>query len=692
MPARAVVLARQAIRRSPRHVARRAGQELVRQLRRPWYRLRPAFLTDRALRRATGAPSIDALWERLAGLPFFVVPGERETWRQAFLGAYPGPAAAIVREAEALLRHEFDLLGSGPVALGGRLPWHVDFKTGRRWPVRHCHDYEVNQLDQPSDVKVPWELSRCQHFARLGQAYWLTGDERYAREFVAEAMDWLEANPWGRGINWACPMEVALRAVSWVWALYFFADAVACARAEVRSRFLRALYLHGEFLAANPELDEVNGNHQFVDGMGLVVLGLLFRSGRRGRRWLAAGRRTVFTELMGQVHEDGVDIEGSIAYHRLVLEASLAAVLLLRLHGEPIPPVSWNRIERMLEFVLAYTKPDGHAPLLGDADDGRVHRLGLQATNDHRYLLSTGAVLFERGDLKRGAGRFWEESFWLLGPGGLAAYEKLTAAAADPVSRAFPTAGVYVLRHEATHVVVDCGEVGLRGLGGHGHSDVLSFELVLAGVRVVTDCGTYVYTASREWRNRFRSTAFHNTVQVDDEELNRLHHPDILWRLRNDAVPTAVTWRPDGEWGYLRGGHRGYLRLPCPVTHEREFLLHHRLPRLLLRDRLRGSGRHRLVWRFHLDPGIQPEPGSDAVRLAAPDGSAWLAWLAGPPGLTTRLEDGWVSPSYGVRTPTRVVVADLIATVPVEVVWAFTAEPPSPDTRERALAALEAWP
>ena len=28
------------------------------------------------------------------------------------------------------------------------------------------------------DIKGPWEVGRCQHFVVLGQAYWLTGDER----------------------------------------------------------------------------------------------------------------------------------------------------------------------------------------------------------------------------------------------------------------------------------------------------------------------------------------------------------------------------------------------------------------------------------------------------------------------------------------------------------------------------------
>ncbi len=689
MLARGVDLARRALRRRPRHVLGRIGRELARQGRRPWSWIRPRLLTDSALLRMTRGTSVDALWERQAATPFFVDAAEQEASARRFLEAFPGASRDVVQAAEAVLRHELDLLGSGPVALGDPLPWHRDFKTGREWPLRYCHDFDPNELDRPSDVKVPWELSRCQHFATLGQAYWLTGDERFAREFVDQASHWIRTNPWAYGINWACPMDVALRAIGWIWGFHLLARSLACGTIGFRSRFLRSLFLHGEFVAANVEVDDVNGNHYLVDGVGLVFLGLFFRQTRQGARWLEVGKRIVLGEILTQVHDDGVGIEQSIAYHRLVLEAFLTAGLLLRLHGEPVPPPFWDRLARMTEFVLAYTKPDGRVPLIGDADDGRIQKLGLQPVTDHRYLLSTGAVLFERGDFKRGGGRFWEESFWLLGPAALPSYEKLATPAAAPTSRAFPAGGFYVLRSEAAHLIVDCGEVGLRGLGGHGHNDVLGFELYLQGLNVVTDCGAYLYTASWEWRNRFRSTASHNTVQVDGEELNRLVHPDDLWRLRYDAVPTAVLWRPGAEWDYLRAGHRGYERLPSPVTHTRAILLHRRAPLVVVHDRLDGTGPHRLVWRFHLDPALEAELQGDAVRLSAGDRAVWFALVRGPADLAVRLEPGWVSPRYGVKVATAVLVAEAARALPVQAVWAFADRPPDASSRARCLAALE---
>jgi hypothetical protein len=628
-------------------------------------------VTDRALLVLLGARDVDELWSSLASQPFFIAEGDRGRYASDFAARPAAFRDEVVRRADAVLRHEFDLLGSGRQQLGAPLPWHTDFKTGRQWPLSYCRDIEYNELDRPSDVKVPWELSRCQHFTSLGQAYWLTGDERYAEEFVAETTDWIDANPFSLGVNWACAMDVALRAVSWIWGFHFLAEAAACRDRRFRTRFLRALYLHGEFIVRHLEKADLNGNHYLCDGVGLVFLGGFFDRARSARRWLALGRSIVEEEIFTQTTADGVDFEMSTAYHRLVLEGFLTAYLLLTRRGHEPRPECWKRLERMCEFVAAYTKPNGLAPLAGDADDGRIQILGAQRTNDHRYLLSTAAIVFGRGDFKAAAGRCWEETSWLLGPDALDRFERLSNAERPPESAAFPNGGFYVLRTPHAHVFIDCGEVGFGGRGGHGHNDILSFELYLNGFNVVTDCGAYLYTASREWRNHFRSTAFHNTVQVDGEELNRFIAPDALWQLQNDARPVGAAIQRGERTDCFRGGHSGYERLVTPISHTRRVVVDKDRPRVLVHDRIAGQGRHELVWRFHLDPSVAPEIYGDDVRLSHDGAVVWLMPHAPGTALALSLADGWVSPGYGVKVPTTVVVWSATTAVPVDASFLF---------------------
>jgi hypothetical protein len=679
---------RRAFKRPPSYFVHRLLGSAERRARRPWSSVLPRLVTERALLSALGVKDIDTLWDELSRQPFFIETAARAATAERFATRYPEARPHILRGADAVLRHEFDLLGSGPQALGTPLPWHDDFKTGRRWPLEYSTDIEYLELERSSDVKVPWELSRCQHFTRLGQAYWLTGDDRYAQEFVAEVSDWIPANPYVRGVNWACAMDVGLRAVSWIWGFHYMADAPACRGGAFRSSFLRALFLHGEFVATHLERGDVNGNHYLCDGVGLVFLGCFFKRARRAAKWLATGRAIVEQEIFNQTTPDGVDFEQSTAYHRLVLEAFLTPYELLRKSGETVPAACLTRLERMCEFVQAYTKPDGRVPLIGDADDGRVQILGDQHVNDHRYLLSSAALLFGRGDFKTTAGRCWEETFWLLGSDAPQRFDRLETSTVAPLaSIAFPDGGVYVLRSPDAHLVIDCAEVGMNGRGGHGHNDVLGFELFLGGRNLITDCGAFVYTASREWRNAFRSTAFHNTVQVDGEELNRFIGPDALWNLHYDARPVDPSLRLGSRVDAFRGGHRGYERLASPVSHTRECFLDKTRPRVLIRDSLAGPGEHGIVWRFHLDPAVTAGIDAGDVCLSGAAGTSWLLPDL-PAAFEVSLEPGWVSPSYGVKVPTTVLVWRASARLPVVGSYLFAESRLAPDERTSAVLAL----
>ncbi|HWI18671.1 MAG TPA: alginate lyase family protein [Vicinamibacterales bacterium] len=679
---------RKALRIPPRKLMARLAEEAEQQTRRPWASVYPRLLRDSMLFGSSGARNYDQLWDALKSSPFFLHASDRAAYAEAFRTCYPDEVDTVIATADAAVRHEFDLLGSGPKQFGPKLPWLDDFKTGRHYPIQYCRDIQYMELDKPTDVKVPWELSRCQHFTALGQAYWLTGDERYAQEYRAQIEDWIAVNPFAYSVNWACPMDVALRAINWIWGFHFLADSAACRDPRFRRDMLRSLFTHGEFVIKHLERGDVNGNHYLSDAAGLVFLGVFFRHTPQGRRWLATGRAIVLHEMPLQVSADGVDHEQSTSYQRLVLELFLTSYLLLERSGDSLPQLQLDRLASMLEFVAAYTKPNGLTPLIGDADDGRVQKLGHQRLNDHRYLLSTGAVRFGRGDLKHAAAAFWSESFWMLGPAaadrfdGLQAVEKVE-------SKAFAEGGFYVLRNAAAHMVIDCGEVGMRGRGGHGHNDITSFELFLNGINVVSDCGAYLYTASREWRNKFRSTAFHNVVQVEDEELNRFIGPDALWQLSYDAHPIAARWVSDGAGGYLGCAHDGYARLTPPVELSREFYLDPVQPRAAVRDVLRSAAPRATTWRLHFDPGAGVEVIEQDCRIQADGREVWV--LAGDPAdrRTRTLERGWVSESYGVRRETSVlVITDTV--MPATFSCVFAEARLSAGDRRRILEQLDA--
>src|SRR5207253_6013962 len=129
-----------------------------------------------------------------------------------------------VQQAGFLCEHRVNLLAFRDVALGGDIDWHRDPVTGFQWPRRYWAEYDaVNAA--PSDSKVIHELNRHQHLPRLAKAFFLTGDERYAREAVAQIETWIAQNPrWGT-VNWQSSLELAIRSISWMWTIFLLLPA-----------------------------------------------------------------------------------------------------------------------------------------------------------------------------------------------------------------------------------------------------------------------------------------------------------------------------------------------------------------------------------------------------------------------------------------------------------------------------------
>jgi hypothetical protein len=202
-----------------------------------------------------------------------------------------------------------------------------------------------------------------------------------------------------------------------------------------------------------------------------------------------------------------------------------------------------------------------------------------------------------------------------------------------------------VLRGGSDHVFVDCGAVGLAGRGGHGHNDITSMDAMLDGVALVLDPGTFTYTGSPEWRNRFRATASHNAVQVDGEELNRFGERHHLWTLRDDARPLDAVLTSDGEKVVLRVGHTGYRRLSDPVDVTRVVELDTAAHRLLVADEVRAERPHELTLRLTLPPGATLEATETGALVEVGDRRFAVRWS----GWSGRAGSGWFSPSYGVK-------------------------------------------
>ncbi|MCI0707115.1 MAG: heparinase II/III family protein [Ignavibacteriae bacterium] len=567
----------------------------------------------------------------------------------------------ILQEAGDVLENKFQTLGSSTVSLGSSINWQLDFKSGKEWPLAAAGELDLLDLTYHSDVKVPWELSRFHQVWWLGKAYWLTRNEQYAEKFRDLVNDWIDQNPIGKGVNWVIAMEVSIRACNWIAGYYFFCESKTCS-SDFWIKLLKSLYTHGLFIRNNLEYSRKSGNHFLSNLVGLVFLGVLFSDTRFGKEWLHVGVQSLTNELPCQVTPDGVDYEKSTSYQQLVLEFFTAATILCQRNKIRFSESYMKQLESMFEYVQHYTRPDGSIPLVGDADDGRLFRFSMNDNiNDHRHMLSVGAVLFNRSDFKHAAGKFSQDALWYFGGEGFEKYQLLREEPRPLASQAFPHGGFYVMRGVNAHVFIDAGDIGMNGRGGHGHNDTFSFELWVEGRPFIVDSGTYAYTFDVEARQAFRSTRAHNTIMIDDREIAEFAG---LWSIKEDLTsPKVLQWKTSGESDILEAEHYGYARLSQPVTHRRKYEFDKQRTSLAITDTLSGTGTHVLQMGLHLHPEVAIEQtqgkqftiSSEKVRLRIELSE------------NAHVVDSYYSPSYGMRIPNKAIQVRVSAQLPVNI-------------------------
>lgn len=638
-------LIKRAAGKPPKVILRRIFDEIKIESDRFLAPIRVRQLTAKRLAVRLGASDLDELWTELGKKPF---PAYTDAVDAAhYEKICPGGLNDIMAKAKKAVGHVVDLLGSGPLELGAEIDWHKDYKSGFSWPPTYIRSIEYNNPERPSDVKFPWEVSRMQWLIPAGQAYLLTGDERYAMKVRDVLTSWINNNSYAYSVNWTCTMEVALRIFSWTWFFHVFHQSRAWNEANFQAKFLTSLYQHGEFTERHLERSDINGNHYTADAAGLVFAGLFFGNGKGSTRWLELGWQILIDELPRQVYPDGVDFELSVPYHRLVLELFTLPAMFRKVNGYDVPEFYRERLLAMAKFTASYSRPEGTVPLWGDADDARVLPFGSQSINDHRYLLGwLGNALNSDGLIDFFSGSR-SEIYWLLGTEAASSLPQRQLAEKKPSSIFFPDGGFCVLQNGLDHVFIDCGPVGLGGRGGHGHNDCLSFEACLDGVPLISDCGAYLYTASYAERNNFRSTSYHNTPQIDKEEINRFIRPDYLWNLHDDARPEVKAFKADPRSDLFVGAHSGYERLSSPVKPVRTLMLVHQQHMLIINDSFEGEGKHLVEIPYHTVPGAAIyRVASNVLRLQAGDKRFQMTWHGDD--WQVEVDDWRVSPSYGV--------------------------------------------
>jgi uncharacterized heparinase superfamily protein len=420
----------------------------------------------------------------------------------------------------------------------------------------------------------------CDGAPRLWQYNLHYFDWLWALDFDAGrrvVQDWINEYPNGGGRAGWEPYPISLRLINWCG--FFFGrfrsqterDRPFC------GTLWESLYRQGQRLSGRLET-HLLGNHYLENAAAMVFLGSCFH-GVIPRRWFDKGIRILTDQVAEQILPDGMHFELSPMYHCRVL---YVLAMLMETEIPAVRDLVTEPVHRMAQALGRLHHPDGGIALLSDSVLDVYHEPGC--------LLS---YLREK-------------------------WPSLAVEADDYGCFALPDAGYYGWRgSDGTYVIADAGKIGPDYIPGHGHADIFSFELSLNGRRVITDTGVHDYEFS-EARRYCRSTAAHNTVQIEGQDQGELWG---VFRLARRGYPGDVTWRAGDRGFTLSGWHDGYKRLPGAPVHFRQ-MEWDASRALIIRDRVTATRPVQCVSRLQLHPACRVTDLSGPIaRIAYPGGS-----------------------------------------------------------------------
>ncbi|MBN9297761.1 MAG: heparinase II/III family protein [Filimonas sp.] len=360
------------------------------------------------------------------------------------------------------------------------------------------------------DNEVRWQLHRVYWWQSMGLAYWSSGDEKYAKEWVFQFRDWAKKNVLGTSAEndsfaWR-PLEISERIQSLTGTFNMFVSSPNFTP-HFLLEFLNNYHQQADYILHH--YSKV-GNHLLFEGQRMVYAGCFFPEMNDAATWRQSGITVLNTEIKKQVLDDGVQFELSPAYHKASIDIFLKALRMAQLAGveKDFPQSYKNTVENMVMATINFSFPDYQSPMFGDS-----------------WMVEKRAALRQYQD--------WAAAF----PDNKAIqYFATDGKAGTPpafLSRPLKNSGFYTFRNgwnnKSTVLVLKAGPPGEF----HAQPDNGTFELWVKGRNFMPDAGCFVYSgdsAIMRMRNWYRQTMVHNTLTLDNKNMETCNASLIKWQ------------------------------------------------------------------------------------------------------------------------------------------------------------------
>ncbi|MEA4936372.1 MAG: heparinase II/III family protein [Paludibacter sp.] len=374
------------------------------------------------------------------------------------------------------------------------------------------------------DNELRWQLHRHKWWTPMGKAYRISGDEKYAREWTLQYIDWIKKNPLLNptkeeraamssadlkkleNVRYAWrPLEVSNRLQDQTDQFMYFVSSKYFTP-EFLSEFLVNYYLHAQHILGNYS-DQ--GNHLLFEAQRMIYAGAFFPEFKAAEGWRKSGINILNQEIKTQVYDDGFQYELDPHYHLASINIFIQGIEIADVNGfrNDFPVSYLSTVEKMVMAVINYSFPNYQNPCFSDAKLDSKDEMVKNFKRWSKIFPENKQILYMATEGKKGE---------------LPSY----------LSNRLATSGFYIFRNgwkeNATVMVLKAGPPAFW----HNQPDNGTFELYINGRNFFPDAGSYVYAGSEEVnkeRNWFRQTMVHKTLTLDNANLENTDSKCLLW-------------------------------------------------------------------------------------------------------------------------------------------------------------------
>ncbi|WP_160060389.1 heparinase II/III family protein [Psychromonas sp. L1A2] len=511
----------------------------------------------------------------------------------------------LLTQAESIMEHKLSYFDLKDHHLESPINWHKDHSAGIYSKLGHILSVNYRDFENNGDCKLVWEPNRHHQMVVLARAYKVSGDIKYAQAAVEQMAHWLDENPYGKGMNWRSPLELAIRLISWVWTIDLIKDS-GLFIGDFKQRLLESVFLHCRDVSGKFSQGTSANNHLVGEAAGVYIAACYFSMLKDAKQWQEQSKKVLEKEIQAQTFADGCTKEHAFSYQFFVFQFYLLTGLTGKWSDDSFSPAYWQTLNRLSHFIATIAEGGQHYPMLGDQDDGYVLDLG-DDVHDINALCDVVSHLYDDTIFTQGLKQTSESSFWLFNN------RQQPLNQINPNERelspvAFTDSGYYLLQagklsdKNQASILMDVAELGYTAIAAHGHADALSCVVRINQQDLFVDTGTYDYFSFPQWRNHFRKTRAHNTIEIDGLDQSVMTGP-FMWESHAQSV--CSVWSPTEFGGKIIAEHDGYKRLGSPVNHQRSIDLDVQKKQINIVDSLATQGQHDAVIYFHFSEDCQ---------------------------------------------------------------------------------------